>query len=888
MDAPGLRQAFTRYFAERGHAVLPSVSLIPHHPAAPMLTNAGMNQFIPVFLGEEAAPAPRATTIQKCFRTVDLDVVGTDTSHLTFFEMLGNFSFGDYFKELAITMAWEVVTEVLGIDPDQLWVTVHEDDDESEVIWKEAVGVGQERIQRMGSDNFWKMADTGPCGPCSEIYVDRGRAHGASGGPAHGGPQRYVEIWNLVFMQYNRMADGSLVDLPSKNIDTGAGLERILPILEGRDSAFDTDVLAPVLGAVESMTGRRYGSDPTMDVGLRILADHARAMAFLASDGVLPSNEGRGYVLRRVVRRATLRAFQLGARDLVTPGLVAAVIAIMEDAYPKLGQDRELVTTVVTREEEGFRRTLRAGSAILDEELAKGPTTVAGEVAFRLHDTFGFPIDLTREIAGDQGVEVDMAGFESAMAAQRSRARAAVRAGLAGTAGDETYRRLLDEAGTTEFTGYQETSSSAHVLDVLATSSHAASLPNDPPRDPPENPTVAHPGSLVEIFLDRTPFYSEAGGQVGDTGTISTASGRAVVMDTTYALSGLVRHRARVVEGHLQPGQMATATIDQERRDSIRRNHTGTHLLHGALRRVLGPQVKQQGSLVAPDRLRFDFSHHERLTPDQLAQVEDLVNQVIMANHAVRVTETSRAEAERRGAIAFFGEKYGEVVRVVEAGPDSVELCGGTHVDALGMIGPISIVSEGSIGAGIRRIEALTGEGSFGHIRATEATLARAAQLLGAPPQEVPDRIEALRHRQEVALNDLKALRSQLLADEGSQLVRAAVDGVVVVRRDGLAQDQLRQLAVRVRNDDSVRAVVVIGTPEGQRVALVAAVARDSGLVASDLLAPAARIVGGGGGRGGELALAGGRDPAHIDDALDAVRALLADPPAERTAVGAR
>ncbi len=872
MDAPGLRQAFTRFFAERDHVVLPSASLIPHHPAAPMLTNAGMNQFIPVFLGEEAPPAPRATTIQKCFRTVDIDVVGTNTRHLTFFEMLGNFSFGDYFKDLAIIMAWEVVTEVLGIDPDRLWITVHQDDDESEVIWKEAVGVRGQRIQRMGSDNFWKMADTGPCGPCSEIYVDRGEAHGASGGPAHGGPERYVEIWNLVFMQYNRMTDGSLVDLPSKNIDTGAGLERILPILAGRGSAFDTDVLAPVLEAVESMTQSRYGADPAVDVSLRIMADHARAMAFLASDGVLPSNEGRGYVLRRVVRRATLRAFQLGAKELVTPGLVAAVIAVMVDAYPKLGQDRDLVTTVVAREEEGFRRTLRAGSAILDEELAKGPTTLAGGVAFRLHDTFGFPIELTREIAGDQGVEVDMVGFESAMSEQRSRARAAARTGAAastgtaGTAGDETYHRLLDEGGTTEFTGYQETSSRAQVLDVLA----------------------ATTGSEVEIFLDRTAFYPEGGGQVGDTGTITTESGRAVVTDTTYALPGLVRHRAEVVEGDLKPGETATAAIDQERRDSIRRNHTGTHLLHGALRRVLGAHVKQQGSLVAPDRLRFDFSHHERVTPEQLARVEDLVNQAIMANHAVQVTETSRAEAERRGAIAFFGDKYGEVVRVVEAGPDSVELCGGTHVDALGMIGPVTIVSEGSIGAGIRRIEALTGEGFFGHIRATETTLARAAHLLGATPHEVPDRIESLRHRQEATLNDLKALRSQLLADEGTQLVKAAVDGVVVVRRDGLAQDQLRQLAVRVRDDDGVRAVVVIGTPEGQRVALVAAVARGTGLVASELLAPAARIVGGGGGRGEELALAGGRDPARIDDALAAVRVLLAEPPSQRSGVGTR
>ncbi len=864
MDAPGLRQAFTRFFADRGHLVLPSTSLIPHHRAAPMLTNAGMNQFIPVFLGEEAPAAPRVTTVQKCFRTVDLDLVGTNTRHLTFFEMLGNFSFGDYFKDLAITMAWELVTGVLGIDADDLWVTVHRDDDESETIWREVVGIAAERVQRMGSDNFWKMADTGPCGPCSEIYVDRGEAHGAPGGPALGGPERYVEIWNLVFMQYNRLADGSLVDLPTKNIDTGAGLERILPILQGKGSAFDTDVLAPVVATAESVTGRRYGADRGVDVSLRILADHARAMVFLADDGVLPSNEDRGYVLRRVVRRAVLRAFRLGVDDLVTDRLAGAVIDVMGDAYPELSRDRDLVTTVLVREEEGFRRTLRAGSALLEEELAKGSPTIAGRAAFRLHDTFGFPIELTQEIAGERGLEVDMAGFELAMAEQRSRARRAARTGSAHTAGDQTYRRLADQAGATEFTGYQEPCSKARVLAVLwippaAGGREGGQLDQDE----------------VEIVLDRTPFYAEAGGQVGDTGTITTQTGRAAVLDTTYALPGLVRHRSRVVEGQVEPGQVATAIIDEARRDSIRRNHTGTHLLHWALRQVLGPHVRQQGSLVAPDRLRFDFSHYQRVDPDQLARVEDLVNQSVINNHAVRVTEMSRSEAERRGAMAFFGEKYGEVVRVVEAGPGSIELCGGTHVDALGMIGPVAIVSEGSIGASIRRIEALTGEASLGHIRSLEVTLDRAAQLLGAAPAEVPERIEALRRRQEEALRDLKALRGRLLAEEGGQLVKGAVDGVVVARRDGLGQDQLRELAIRARDQDGVRAVVVIGTPEGQRVALVAAVARGAGLVASDLLAPAARIVGGGGGRGEELALAGGRDPTRIEDALQAVRVEL-------------
>ncbi|HEY5109015.1 MAG TPA: alanine--tRNA ligase, partial [Acidimicrobiales bacterium] len=655
-DADHLRDAFTRFFVERGHTAVASASLIPHDPTV-LFTIAGMVPFKPFFLGDETPPWRRATSVQKCFRTVDIDIVGTTLRHCTFFEMLGNFSFGDYFKSDAIPFAWELVTEVLGIDGDRLWVTVYETDDEAEAIWRDAVGVPAERIQRLGDDNFWKMGETGPCGPSSEIFIDKGASYGADGGPAFGGPERFIEIWNLVFMQYNRGADGSTEPLPRPSIDTGAGLERILPVIQGVDSLYATDLFAPMLDVAQSITGQTYGKDEATDVGLRIMADHGRAMSMLVSDGVLPSNEGRGYVLRRIIRRAVRRARQLGVDVACSERLVDATVGMLGAAHPALAEQHRLIVDVVGREEEGFLRTLATGSAILDEVLAAGATTVPGDVAFRLHDTYGFPVELTVEIAEEVGSKVDLAGFEEAMDQQRTQARAAARAGRA-TAGDEAYRSVLDTEGRTTFVGQSPDgySAPARVVAVL--------VDNDPER-----------AGQIEVFLDRTPFYAEGGGQMGDIGTIVTETGTALVFDTVSALPGLTSHRATVT-GELFAGQDALATIDGPRRDALRRNHTGTHLLHAALRTVLGDQVRQQGSLVAPDRLRFDFSHHAAVAPEELALVATLANADVLTDAQVVVEETSKADAEAMGALAFFGDKYGERVRVVRAGPHSVALCG--------------------------------------------------------------------------------------------------------------------------------------------------------------------------------------------------------------------
>ncbi len=867
MTADELRRAFTSFFSERGHVPIPSAGLIPHHPAAPLFTNAGMNQFLPYILGEEAPAAPRATSVQKCVRIRgkhdDIANIGVTWGHLTFFEMLGNFSFGDYFKAGAIPLAWELLTEVLGLDPDRLWITVHESDDEGAQLWLDTVGVPPDRIQRMGDDNFWMMGDTGPCGPCSEIYFDKGDAFGEGGGPAHGAPLRFRELWNLVFMQYDRQPDGSLVDLPMRIIDTGAGLERCLTVLQGVESVFDTDILRPLVAAAAKATGRSYGDDPAVDTILRILADHGRSMSFLVSDGVFPSNEDRGYVLRRIIRRAVRHAFTLGVDRLVTPALVEATIDEMGGAYPKLADDADFVTGVVTREEERFRQTLRSGSAILEEELTGAAGgRLSGATAFRLHDTFGFPLELTLEVAAERGVEVDVAAFDAEMEAQRQRARDAAHPGAGGAADPArvaAYRELVEQFSTTEFTGYTETESRARVLAVL-----------DGP-DIDGSPTV-------EVFLDRTPFYAESGGQVGDTGVIATEDASVEVLATAAAVPGLTRHRARVVTGRLAAGQEAAAAVDVERRDAIRRNHTGTHLLHGALREVLGSHVKQAGSLVAPDRLRFDFSHYGPLSSEELAQVEEVANIQVLDNEPVRAFETSRAEAERLGAIAFFGDKYGEVVRVVEAGRRSVELCGGTHVAALGTIGPIKIVSEGSIGANLRRIEAVTGTASLDRIRSGEMLLDRAAALLRVSPPEVPERVEKVLEENRALSDRVKALGTERAASAALTLAADAVDGVVVARRpDGTPRNELEALAVAVRDRPGMRVVVLgaAGEAGGKGATLVSVVAAGTGLVASDLLVDAAKIVGGGVGRNPERAVAGGRDSSRLDEALDTVRAAI-------------
>jgi alanyl-tRNA synthetase len=850
-----LRRAWNEFFAARLHTLVPSASLIPTHPSAPMFTNSGMMQFVPYFLGEEPAPfdPPRAASVQRCVRAGgkhnDLDAIGRSDRHLSFFEMLGNFSFGDYFKADAIVWAWEFVTEVLGLDPDRLWVTVHVSDDEAADIWTDVVGIPPDRVQRLDKDNFWEMGETGPCGPSSEIFWDNGPEFGPDGGPANpDGEERYVELWNLVFPQYNRGADGELSDLPNKNIDTGAGLERIMAALAGSHSLYDSDTLRALVDEAQSVTGHRLGESELGDIALRLIADHARTMTFLVADGVIPSNEDRGYVLRRIIRRAIRFAYLLGVERPVLPPMVERTIELMGDDYPVLAANRDLVVPIITREEESFRRTLARGSQILDAQLDRlgEGGTVPGDVAFLLHDTYGFPFEVTQEMAQLRGFDVDVDGFESAMEEQRRRARGAGRTGGVATGEEvDAQHRLLVEHGPTEFTGRSEYETAATVIGVIGDA----------------------------VYLDRTPFYAEAGGQIGDTGTITTDTGMAEVVDTTYALPGLHAHHVKLQEGAIEVGQRALARIDGERRDAIRRNHTGTHILHWALRQVLGNHVKQQGSLVAPDRLRFDFSHFDPVTDDQLRAIEDLANHEILHNAPVRHFETTMDEARALGAIAFFGEKYGDIVRVLEAGEHSVELCGGTHVRRLGDIGPLKVVSEGSIGSNLRRIEAVTGFGPIERLRQEEELVSRAADVLGTTPDELPLAAERLRGELKTLRDELKDLRRQAAGSRAGDLASTAVDGVVVARVDAVARDDLRDLAVAVRDTPGVRAVVVGGEPPGGGVALVAAVTKDGGLNAAELIAESARTVGGGGGKSPELAVAGGRDASRLDEALDQARA---------------
>jgi len=863
--ADELRGAFLDFFAARGHTVVPSVSLIPHDDTL-LFTNAGMVPFKPYFVGEEKPPYRRATSVQKCLRAGgkhnDLEAVGRTNRHLTFFEMLGNFSFGDYFKRDAVPWAWELVTDVFGLDPEQLWVTVHESDDEAERIWRDVVGLAAPRIQRMGEENFWRMADTGPCGPSSEIFLDLGPELGEGGGPAKGSEDRYLEFWNLVFMQFDAKPDGSMQPLPAPSVDTGAGLERTLAVLQGVDTVWDTDVLRPLISAAEQMTSTRYGGFPgsDVDVALRILAEHGRAMTFMVTDGVVPSNEERGYVLRRIIRRAVRHAFLLGAHDLVTPPLVDATVATMGDAYPEIRKQHDLIARTVEREEERFRQTLERGLDMLDGLLAKGD--VSGEDAFFLHDTLGFPIDLTREIAEEHGRSVDLEGFRARMSEQRARALEAHKAAGGKTdAPVAVYRELLDEVGPVQFTGRVEyTTTGAKVRGLIV--------------DGTRVPSVSQ--GDVQVVLDRTPFYAESGGQVGDTGELDVeGGGRLRVLDTQYGLPDLIVHQCEVVEGTISEGDEVTARIDGERRDRIRRNHTATHVLHWALREVLGSHVQQAGSLVAPDRLRFDFSHFQGVTPDELDRIEAVANAEVITDAPVRHYETTREHAESLGAIAFFGDKYGDLVRVLEAGEHSTELCGGTHVHALGFIGPIKIVSEGSIGANLRRIEAVTGEDALAYIHDEEVTLRKEAETLKINATELPDRVERLVAELKSLRDELEAQRRRGLADEAATLVANAVDGVLVERLDDRTPDELRGLAIAARDLLSSGVAALVGAaPDGAKASVVVAVTRDlveSGVSASAIARPAAQALGGGTGRQADVAMGGGPNAAGIEEA----RALL-------------
>ena len=861
MQANEVRRAFTSFFSERGHSHQRSASLIPHDPTL-LFTVAGMVPFKTYFTGEQAAPFDRAVTIQKCVRAGgkhnDLDEIGRTSRHFTFFEMMGNFSFGDYFKSEAIAWAWEFVVDVLGLDPERLWVTVHLSDDEAAAIWLNEVGIPAERLQRLDEDNYWKMGASGPCGPCSEIFWDKGPQFGAGEGPEHGDEDRYIEIWNLVFMQFDQHPDGSKTPLPKPSIDTGMGLERTVSVLQGVDSVWETDEVQSLLDTAAQLTGvdASKASEEQL-VSLRILADHARSTSMLVSDGVFPSNEARGYVLRRILRRAVRHSYILGveetdgADDTVMGQMVDRVVEVMGADYPDLVKNHQFIRDVIDREERRFRETLRTGQAILDAELAKlaavdsagTADSLPGPTAFLLHDTYGFPLELTEEITKERGIAVDIEGFRVAMAEQQKRAKDARGEMTANDTG--TLVQLVEKHGETEFTGREEIETVAEII---------------------------HLDDEI-VVLDRTPFYAESGGQIGDTGTIRTDTGEIAVEDTRYGVPGLVVHAIESVIGDVAVGQPAKAAIDKDRRELIRRNHTATHLLHSALRMIVGEHVKQQGSYVGPDRLRFDFSHYEALTAGQITEIEDFVNAEVLANPACEHFETTMDEAQRLGAIAFFGDKYGDVVRVLQAGPHSTELCGGTHVRALGDIGPVRIVSEGSIGSNIRRVEALTGQATIDSFRSVGNSATAAAKTLGVPANDLLDGVERLTTEAKSLRHEVAALKQKMAIGQAPTLAGQAVDGVVVARVDGLDRNGLRDLAVSVRDHDGVDAVVLGAALDSGGVALVSAVTPEGGFNAGVLIEDAKKTVGGGGKPGDEFAVAGGSNAEALDDALDEVRA---------------
>ncbi len=878
-----LRDSFLRFFEERSHRRLSGAPLVPASDPTLLFTSAGMVQFKPYFLGQASPPHPRLTNVQKCFRTSDIDSVG-DISHLTFFEMLGNFSVGDYFKEEAIAWAWEYVTQTLGLDPSRLWAAVYLDDDEAFDLWRK-VGVLEERIRRYGAEhNYWFSGEIGPCGPCSELHYDFGEQFGC--GPAcepdHDDCDRFLEIWNLVFMSY--FCDGEKRDpLPCRNIDTGAGLERMavasLFQSDGWDksklpSVYDTDVFRPIIGGVEELSGKRYGQDEVTDRAIRIVAEHARAVTFLIGDErtpVIPSNEERGYAVRRILRRAVyFGQCYLGLEDPLLADIVRIVIEMMSDSYPELEGQRKFVLEIVGSEERRFEETLSRGLEMLEETLAKHQKSrpLPGEAAFLLHDTYGFPLELTREIAAERGFTVDEAGFEAAMEEQRERARAAGKTQSVHLRGE--HSSATGEV-TARFVGYETLHHESGILGVYAAGSRIE---------------VANAPAEVELFLSETPFYAEGGGQVGDHGEIVGPKGRFVVEDTQRIAERLIVHRGRVVEGRIAVGQAVIARVDPQRRDDTRRNHTATHLLHAALRLILGNHVRQAGSLVAPDHLRFDFTHTKAMTLEQLVEVQRLVNDKIRENLAVQTRETTFDEAMKEGILAFFGDKYGEEVRVVEVSSAllrfSAELCGGTHCHHTGEIGTCLITGQSSIGAGMRRIEALTGRGAEEHVRGQQSALDDMARRLSAPRDALPAKIESLLAEVDAQRKRIERLERSLASAPATEQLRqqvVEVDGVRVLatRVDASSQDALRYLGDAVRKSMS-SGVAVLGSAIDGRPQFVAIVSLDligRGQHAGRLLKSVATIAGGGGGGRPEMAQGGGKDLGKLDEALGAVPELV-------------
>ncbi len=869
-----IREEFLSYFESKGHRRVPSASLVPQADPTLMFVNAGMVPFKRTLLGEETRDYRRATSSQKVIRVSgkhnDLENVGPSPRHHTFFEMLGNFSFGDYFKQEAIEFAWELLTQKFGIEPASLAVSVFRDDEEAFEIWKTGIGIPSQKIYRLDEDeNFWSMGDTGPCGPCSELHIDYGVNPECKSEICDPTCDcgRWLEIWNLVFMQFNRDESGAMTPLPRPSIDTGGGLERWASVLQGVRSDYDTDLFAPILTRAQELSGVSLQEDPDQDVSLRVIADHARAVTFLIGDGVLPANAGRGYVLRRILRRASRHGVLLGLEEPFLYRVADAVIDEMASAYPELEERRAYIAQRIRRDEERFLETLSRGLSLLEDEVqslkAKRVDVLPGDTAFRLYDTYGFPLDLTEDIVRGHGMRVDQPGFDQSMHLQRTRARAAWK-GSGDASVSDVYDRVASDCSTS-FRGYDELELESSVVALL--------VEGEPVQSAAE-------GSEVEVVVAETPFYAESGGQVGDRGVITTGTGRVEIEDTQKPSGELIIHRGKVVEGKIEQGASVTLAVAAAERLSTLRNHSGTHLLHAAIRRVIGPQAVQKGSLVGPDRLRFDFTHDAPLTSDEIDEIEDLVNEWIECNEPARVRTLSYREAIDAGAVALFEEKYGDEVRVISFGDFSIELCGGTHARATGDVGLLKIVSESGIAAGVRRIEALSGMGALRHIRGQERTLREAASLLKTSVSDLPARLEKLLDERRSAQREIEALKSARRGDvAGNALESARVVGdtrVLALRVDGSDVQAMRETVDELRNRLGSGVVLLIAETKG-KVLLAIGVTKDqlATYKAGDLIRPVAAVVGGGGGGRPDFAQAGGTDVAQIAAAIEHFNELI-------------
>ncbi len=853
-----LRDQFLKYFEANGHTIVPSSPLVPGNDPTLLFTNSGMVQFKDVFLGSEKRSYTRATTAQRCVRAGgkhnDLENVGYTARHHTFFEMLGNFSFGEYFKKEAIHYAWDFLTNVIGLPAEKMWVTVYAEDDEAADIWLDDIGVDPQRFTRIAtSDNFWSMGDTGPCGPCSEIFYDHGPEveGGPPGSPDEDG-DRYIEIWNLVFMQFNRDADGNMEPLPKPSVDTGMGLERLAAILQNVHNNYDIDLFKSLISSAAELTG----TGDLENKSLRVIADHIRSCAFLIVDGVLPSNEGRGYVLRRIIRRAARHGHHLGCKQPFFYRLVDALDREMGDAYPELRKHRGHVERVLQTEERRFAETLEQGMRILEDAIDKiDGDTIDGKTVFRLYDTYGFPVDLTADVAREKNLGVDQDGFEIEMTAQRERARASSQFGSVG----EQFK--LDDYPTTKFVGYEETSAKGKVIAILQNSESIDQLEN---------------GDQALVILGQTPFYAEAGGQVGDIGLISIGDETRFRVEDTQKQNDVYLHIGHLETGELRPGDKVETQIDEDYRRAVMLNHSATHLMHDALRKVLGEHVQQKGSLVDADKLRFDFSHYQPLEPGEISEIETLVNDEIRGNIETQIELTDMESAKKAGAIALFGEKYGDTVRVLKIGSDSVELCGGTHVPRAGDIGLFKIVMETGIASGVRRIEAVTGETAVRRFIDSERKLDVAAQALKATRDSVVDRIEQLQSNNRSLEKQLEALKSRLASQTGGDLASQARDvkgiKVLAANLDGANVKTLRDTVDQLKNKLGAAAIVLASSENG-KVSIIAGVTRAESerIRAGDLVNVVAEKVGGRGGGRPDMAQAGGNQPENLGAALESV-----------------